>query len=182
MLWRHLATFVSPSSSFVCLVISFGFAFDEHWWTLMNTVRLWVPEIDRWKWRERSWVGIYYQRCEMCEQNDAEKLHNRYFVEAVILPGGLLKSLEDNLIDRGLQTSERDLQYLFYSFLFFSCFWTKYCVKCKQDRGSVLARKETPSSKSTEVLLVTVMSPWCHQCFNISGPVFLSEKNGPVAL
>ena len=27
----------------------------------------------------------------MCEQNDAEKLRNRYFVEAVILPGGLFE-------------------------------------------------------------------------------------------
>ena len=112
-----LATFVSPSSSFVCPVISFGFAFDEHWWTLMNTVRLWVPEIDRWKWRERSWVGIYYQRCEMCEQKDAEKLHNRYFVEAVILPGGLFE-IAWGQSDRQRPTDQWErftisLQYLF---------------------------------------------------------------------
>ena len=168
MLWRHLFHPVLPSYALWFLLVLLSMNTDDNWWTLMNTVRLWVPEIDRWKWRERSWVGIYYQRCEMCEQNDAEKLHNRYFVEAVILPGGLFE-IAWGQSDRQRPTDQWERFTI--SFLFFSCFWTKYCVKCKQDRGSsVLARKETP---------------WCHRDVT-SVSTFLAlcfcRKSGPVAL
>ena len=153
-----LATFVSPSSSFVCPVISFGFAFDEHWWTLMNTVRLWVPEIDRWKWREREVGSASTTRGVKCVNRKMLKnctivtsLRQWYCQEVC------LKSLEDNLIDRGLQTSERDLQYLYN---IFSCFWTKYCVKCKQDR----CHRD-----------VTCVSTFLALCFCL-------RKSGPVAL
>lgn len=121
-----LATFVSPSSSFVCLVISFGFAFDEHWWQLMNTDEHWWTLWDCGFLRLTGGNGE--REVGSASTTRGVKCVNRTMLKNCTIVTSLrqwycqevcLKSLEDNLIDRGLQTSERDLQYLFYSFLVF---------------------------------------------------------------
>jgi len=154
MLWRHLLHPVLPSYALWFLLVLLSMNTDEHWWTLWDCgfLRLTGGNGEREVGSASTTRGVKCVNRTMLKNCTIVTSLRQWYCQEVCL-----KSLEDNLIDRGLQTSERDLQYLYN---IFSCFWTKYCVKCKQDR----CHRD-----------VTCVSTFLALCFCL-------RKSGPVAL